>query len=230
MSPQPVDESAWELETGLPNDIDAYMVNCRFGIRDEYRAAITVPEGEAEDETAGMMFIFDMVDAEGNQVGQQGYSVGKGWNPSEDGLTIEHPTKKNVVNSTKYGMLQKRVVAELKVPMHEYGPPLDASSWEGLGFHWMLEAFTTFTGKETNVLLPTLFLGKKDDIAAPKPVEKVSADETTEALVALAKAATGPKAFQVKAMKVPGVVDNDELMAQVMEDGPEGFYAKHHGG
>jgi len=221
-------KAAWELESGLPNDVDAYMANCRFGLKDEYMASIQV--ADTDEGTTGLMFIFDMVSAEGELLGSQGYSVGKGWTPSEDGSEMTHAKRHNVINSTRYGVLQKRVIEDLKVDMPSRGLPSSAKVWDGMGFHWMLEDYETFTGKKGQSLLPTEFVGEKKDIAAVAPAAPVAASEVMDKLVALAVGATGPKAFQLSAMKVAGVSDNDELMAQILDEGPEGFYQKNHPG
>jgi hypothetical protein len=232
----------WELESGLPNDIDAYMWNCRFGIKDKYVQAVTVGGGE-EEGVAGLMFIADFYNEKGESLGtdqvvSQGFSVGSGWIPSEDGKSIHHPSRMNVVDNTRYGQLQKRVIKELGVNMKQYGVPINASVWDGMGFHWMMEEHATIKGKEPKRgLMPTIFLGRK--LAKDAPVQatgaasaagvvKVEAPaEVLAKLKNLASVVPDIQTFQRLALKEPGVVGNDELMGHVLDVSPAGYFAQN---
>jgi len=235
----------WELESGLPNDVDAYMWNCRFGTKDQYSQAIVVTgEGEA---VPGLMFLADFYDEKGNSLGtdqviSQGWSVGSGWIPSEDGSSISHPNRHNVVDNTRYGQLQKRVIKDLGVNMRQYGLPTNAATWNGMGFHWMMEEHATIKGKEPKRgLMPDRFLGKKNANEAPTapvagaagptaaaPGAKVPSDVAAQ-LKSLADASPDIKVFQKLALKIEGVVSNDQLMASVLDTGPTGYYAQNKG-
>jgi len=226
----------WELESGLPNDVDAYMWNCRFGTKDQYVQAVAVT-GE-EEGVAGLMFIADLYTADGIPLGggdqpiSQGWSVGSGWVPSQDGKAMHHPTRKNVVENTRYGQLQVRVLKQLGVNMREYGVPTDARSWDGLGFHWMMEELPTIRGKEPKrVLMPTLFLGKKPESEDPTKKQEAagvsaSADVAAQ-LNALVAASKDIKEFQRLALKIEAVTKDDNLMSSVLDSGPNGYYAQH---
>lgn len=227
------ERGAWDLESGLPNDVDAWMKNCRFGTKDEYKQAVVATSPGEGEGVAGLMFIVDLYSGEGEMIGSQGWSVGSGWIPSEDGLSMHHPTRKNVVDSSRYGQLQLRVMKELGVDMNQYGTPTVASSWDGLGFHWMLEEHPTVRGKEPKTgLMPSISLGKKAVTgappAAPAAPGKAGSDVMTK-LVALAEVSPDAKFFQRAALKIEAVTKNDDLMASVLDEGPEGFYAKNKG-
>jgi hypothetical protein len=127
-------QSAWVLESGLIDDVDAWITNPHFGTKDEYAEAVVA----GGSNTAPLMFIVDLADENGDIIASQGWSIGTGWEVSDDGKEIEHPKRKNVVHSTMYGMLQHRVVEDLGVEMDKYGLPTNADSWDGLGFHWNL--------------------------------------------------------------------------------------------
>lgn len=218
--------AAWETESGLIDDVDGYIVNAKFGVREEYAQAVLETSGAP----GGLMILFDIADENGEVMGNQGYSVGTGWTPSDDGLSISHVKRSNVVTNTMYGQLQKQVVKELKVDMGKFGKPTEATCWNGLGFHWMQKPHLTVSGKEATGLMPTLFLGKKDIVAgAPAtPSGPAAAPVTGAAAEAAAKivAECGTvKEFQLKIVKVPEVVADDALMAQCLDDGPEGFFA-----
>ncbi len=247
-------ESAWELESGLPNDVDGWMRNCRFGVKEEYMQQLVASGTGAE----GLMFLFDLVDENGELIGNAGYTVGSGWKANDDGTEITHAVRKNVVNTSRYGQLQYRAVKELKIDMDQYGEPTVANSWEGLGFHWMLESHETLKQLESGErekkqgLMPTQFLGVNESIRGgedAEPAEKSTKATATKKATAKAGASTksnGPKmdsklesdlkdaaqgndfkTFIRLAVKKPGVAADDDLMSYVMDDGPEGFFQSH---
>lgn len=243
-------KSAWETESGLMNDFDGWIKNARFGKREEYASKISVA-GDM-DESIGNMFLIDLVDESGEVVASQGYSIGTGWSISEDGFVISHPKRNNVIHQTIYGQLQHVVTDhdKLNLKMDEYGVPTDARSWEGLGFHWELAAHATLKEGETKqTLMPTAFLNVNESIrngageeapaapvkaAAPKAGVKTAAKASTTPvspmvteLTTLVKASKSQGEFALKAMKIKGLPQNDALMAQVLDEGPAGFYATH---
>ncbi len=217
--------SAWDTETGLPNDIDAWIRNAKFGTKDEYAQAVAATGAEG-----AIMMIFDLEDDKGEIVGSQGYSIGSGWIPSDDGMEISHPKRRNVVGSSMYGQLQNRVAKELKVDMDARGLPTEAKSWEGLGFHWLMQEHDTVGGEKKSGLMPVEFLGEKKAGAAPTKVATKTApatEGTAEKALAVLARTNDVKAFQERALSMPSVAANDELMAQVLDEGPEGFWATH---
>ena len=227
MSPEAQDQNqtAWETESGLIDDVDGYIANPHFGVKEEYMQAVIA----SGSDVIGTMLLIDLVDEAGEIIGSQGWSIGTGWEVAEDGMSISHPKRKNVVHSSMYGQLQNIVVKELGVPMDKYGVPTDAKSWNGLGFHWMLKPHTTVGGKEVNSLMPTQFLGIKGE-APPTTIPVVKAPPATvtaaetEAVKLVAESGT-VKEFQLKAMRISAIVNDDALMAKCLDDGPEGFYA-----
>ncbi len=188
----------------------------------------------------GLIFLIGVADENGEVIGNQGYSVGTGWTPSADGLSISHVKRGNVVTNTLYGQLQKVVIKELGVDMGPLGKPTDAMSWNGLKFHWMQKIHLTVSGKEATGLMPTSYLGQVAVAAAPAVAQPGPAQPAAAAAAAAAPAATATaagaalkvvvesatvKEFQLKIVKIPEVVADDVLMAQCLDDGPEGFYA-----
>ncbi len=227
----------WALESGLPNDVDAYMANCKFGTKDQYEQQIVAGGGSIG---MSLMFMFDLVSEDGELLGNAGFSIGSGWQTEDDGETVVHATRKNVVMSTRYGALQSRCVKELGINMREYGIPTVAKTWEGLGFHWMLEEHQTLKKLEDGSyemkqgLMPTTFIGVNEAIrggegVAEKP-DKTSGPKISEDLEEqLTKIAqeNDYKSFVKMAMKVEGVAKDDDLMSSVMDEGPNGFFAAH---
>lgn len=220
----PKPESTWDTETGLPNDIDAWIANARFGVKDEYAQVVQASGGE------GLMFLVDLIDGNGELVGSQGYSIGTGWIHSDDGKSISHPKRKNVVTNTMYGQLQNRVRKDLGVKMEERGLPTDGRSWDGLGFHWMQQEHDTVSGEKRTNLMPVLVLAAKAAGAAPAAAPAATVVGVPEALELQLKTlaqSNDVKAFQLAAMKLADVVANDALMASVLDEGPTGFFATH---
>lgn len=219
-------KSAWVLESGLVDDVDAWIANPKFGTKEEYAEAVVA----GGSNTAPLMFLVDLVDENGEIIANQGWSIGSGWEVSEDGKTITHPKRQNVVHSTMYGALQYKVVQDIGVDMDKYGKPTDADSWDGLGFHWNLTPHKTVSGKEVSSLMPTIFLGKagaSGSKPAPKKSEPSEQSEAMKKALELVAESNNAKEFQLKAMKVPAIVADDTLMSQCLDDGPEGFYAQN---
>lgn len=246
--------SAWDTESGLVDDIDAWMSNCRFGKKEEYAAKVALSEG-GSDESSGLMFLVDLIDETGEKVAEQGWSIGSGWTPADDGSEISHPKRNNVVKSTLYGQLQDKVRGDLGVDMEALGLPTVAASWNGLGFHWnQLSHATLDKNVQKSGLMPTAVLEMNMDLRngtapAPAPAAKpvagvrpavkppttakkgVSVAPALETrLNNLAKASPDADTFALAATKLPGASGNDDLMKELMDDSDAGYWAKHHGG
>lgn len=242
----------WETESGLIDDVDAWIANPHFGVKEEYSLVVVQTTG---GEQKGAMLLFDLADENGEIIGSQGYSIGTGWEISPDGLTIAHAKRKNVVTGTLYGQLQNRVVKELSVDMSQYGLPTDAMAWDKLGFHWMQQLHATVAGPEKPGLMPTAFLGKIGEEAvetaepaptpapapaakptarpAARPVAKAPPGKTlsageTAALKLVAETGTA-KEFILKAVKVPEIAGDDVLMGKCLDDSVNGFFKQHKG-
>lgn len=214
--------SAWDLETGLPNDFDGWVKTAKFGYKEEYAQAVQQRGGE------GVMLILDLDDEGGEAVASPGYSIGTGWIVSEDGKTISHPKRQNVVRGSMYGNLQTRVRKDLGVDMDSRGVPTDARCWEGLGFHWMQEEHAVVSRGEAGAPTKATGLMPVEVLGAQKPTVKVEApasDIEKELIGMVGK--MGLKEFQVAAIRKPDVVGDDKLVASILDDGPTGFYATH---
>ena len=223
------EKSAWEPEVGLPNDFDGWISNPRFGFKEEYmqKVQLTTP-----GTGAGLMFLVDLLNKEGEFEATQGWSVGSGWIPSDDGLEISHPKRANVVKNSLYGSLQVRVTKDLGVKMDDRGLPTQAKSWDGLGFHFMIEDHAVVTRGEGEApktaqgLMPTLVLPERKGATAAKATAPAELSGLEELLATMVNSMERGQ-FQLKAMKKDGVAADDALMAKVLDDGPDGFYATH---
>lgn len=225
----PVPAEEWETVLGLPDDIDGWITKPYFGPPAE--------EYEAVSGAGALFFKFTLVNAEGEDIANVGYSVGGGWIVQGDGESIEHPLRAKIVKNAVYGQFIDRVVKTLKVDMREYGSPRVAASWDGLGFHWMQESHATVgetkTGaKEATALMPVTYLGEIGEMpekTAAAPAAKAKAEETgpRAKLADLVGSSEDYKTFQRAALKIPEVAENDELLSEVLDDGPKGFWATH---
>jgi len=222
----------WILEEGLPDDFDFWITKAEFGYLPEYTDAsgaqvpLLIWYGESPD---------------GVEVEHIAWSLGKGWEPIKGGKEVKHINNKDrFVKSSMYGRLIQRV-HELGVDMSQRGSAKVASVWEGLGFHMKREeiefkGLLEDRGGKTSRLMPVAFLGeRKSGKATPKPAEdkstspeapKAEADDVLmKKLKALAK--TKPKdEFQRLVLDMPEVVDNDDLMADLLDDSDNGFWAR----
>jgi len=244
MTTEQEERGPWETESGLIDDVDAWIANPHFGVKEEYSQAVIDSSG---GEQRGVMLLFDLADENGEIIGNQGYSIGTGWEVSEDGLSISHAKRQNVVTGTLYGQLQNRVVKELGIDMAQYGLPTEATSWDGLGFHWMQVPHATVGGQEKTGLMPTEFISKIGEetppvaVPAAVPAARPAARRATRPAAAVTVSAgeqaaldlvaeTGTvKEFILKAVKVPEIAGDDALMARCLDDSATGFYATNKG-
>jgi len=259
MTTAPEERGPWETESGLIDDVDAWIANSHFGIKEEYSQVVVETTG---GEQKGAMLLFDLVDEKGEIIGNQGYSIGTGWVISDDGMSISHAKRRNVVTNTLYGQLQNQVVKNLGVDMTPRGLPTEASVWNDLGFHWMQTAHATVSGESKTGLMPTSYIGVRGETApepeqapvapAPAPVAPaapkvaparapaarpaarstaaVKAPSAAEQAAIKLVAETGtPREFILKAVKTPVIAADDILMNQCLDDSATGFYRTHKG-
>jgi len=221
----PGTEKDWELASGLPNDVDGWIKGATFGAgRDEYQAAAAASGTEPP-----VLLTLPLYNADGEPIGQQAYSVGSGWVVSDDGQEISHPVRTNIVRTSMYGRLIKRVKDELGVEMQKYGTPFRASTWDGLGFHWLLEAHPTVSGEEREGLMPTEYLGDTPPFEGGEEAGALIPPELDAVLADLAKGKTVVE-FQRQAVRLPDVADlSDEAMAYLMDRSQNGYWAQHRG-
>jgi len=235
----------WETATGFADDFDFYIDRARFGFNSQYMGG-TVP-----------LLIWEGHSPDAEDVTEVSFPIGSGWNVVANGARIEHEEgKKKIVRTSVYGHLIERVIRELRVESLESGSPLEAATWVGYGFHLKREKLE-YKGlkregdKEvvTERLMPVALIaepgkttGNKkttSENASPKsPSGEKSSPKSEEGqaipsllkarLIKLAKA-NERSAFQVAAMEIPEVTEDDVLLANILDDGPEGFWAKYHG-
>lgn len=241
MSPRGKSED-WDLEAGLPDDLDGYVQGAKFGFLEDYQAKGGLSGSE------GVLLILPLVSADGEEIGNTAYSVGSGWVVVKGGREIEHPTRRGIVRSSRYGRLIDRVVSELGVPMEDFGTPRQAVTWEGQGFHWNQEQHKTVSGETRNSLMPTSYLEKlgarvqrktsrtgagvrgapqveeeEGEAPAPRPAAKrpspapYAPSGVEKTLAGLAKNLDFAT-FVQRALQLKEVAGNDELVARVVDE------------
>lgn len=220
---RPGTEEEWETESGLPDDIDCWVSKSYFGYNPEYmqgKVPLLIWEGESPD-----LVLTRPIN----------WPIGSGWQIIDNGARVVHakdapPKLRRFIESSIYGRLIKRL-RELGVDMKQYGSAREAATWEGLGFHLVREEIE-FTGAadrgilvdrggKTSHLMPTEFLGERADAEVPAVSENLMAQ-----LKELAVKSATVRAFQVAAIKVPGVTESGDLVADLMDSGADGFYQR----
>jgi hypothetical protein len=211
-----IEDNSWETVSGLADDFDFYITRAYFGFRKEYldgNVALLIWEGESPDEDVTSVI----------------WPLGKGWEVTNRGASVQHPRRRNFVSTSMMGRLIDRVVKELKVDMRSRGKPTDAEPWVGLGFHMKRETIQfgegilEEKGGKTEHLMPVSVLPERGKPA--KPAEKSS--ELIDKLALLAKALDRQK-FQSKAMNMEEVAEDTDLLADILDESEKGFWARHH--
>lgn len=226
MEDQQVKDS-WDLDSGLPDDFDFYITSATFGYRQEYmngEVPLLIWEGESPDEDVESII----------------WPCGQGWEVIKGGAEVQHPKRNRFVKTSMMGKLISRVVNELGVDMRSRGPATRADVWKGLGFHMKREEIEYGSGiledrgGKTTHLMPVAVLektrtkGKVADRETPSSEretksEKSSSEITMKKLAALA-AKLSCEEWQKKALDMPDVVADDDLLGRVLDDSEEGLY------
>ena len=198
----------WALETGLPDKVNGYMINSQFGVNADYAAKVAASATEPGD--VPIMFMADLVAEDGTYIGGVGYSVGGGWIAAADGQSMSHPAKNNVVNSSRYGAFQAKVLKELEVDMRARGIPTTAAIWNGIGFFWSQQKLYTVGGDPKDVLFPEKYIGYLDPTELNAKFMAKGGKPTSSS----AATVTAPA---VAAAPAPGVVPAAPITAAVPE-------------
>ena len=222
MAEQQVKDS-WDLDSGLPDDFDFHITGASFGYRQEYmdgEVPLLIWEGESPDEDVESII----------------WPCGQGWEVIKGGAEVQHPKRNRFVKTSMMGKLISRVVNELSVDMRSRGPATRADVWKGLGFHMKREEIEYGSGiledrgGKTTHLMPVAVLEKATRTKAKAgaevedtKAEKPSSELTMKKLAALATKLSREE-WQKKAMDMPEVVDDDDLLSRVLDDSEEGLY------
>jgi hypothetical protein len=217
------ERDSWDLDSGLPDDFDFHITGASFGYRQEYmdgEVPLLIWEGESPDEDVESII----------------WPCGQGWEVVKGGAEVQHPKRNRFVKTSMMGKLISRVVNELGVDMRGRGPATKADVWKGLGFHLKREEIEYGSGiledrgGKTTHLMPVAVLEKESKgkakasaESAETKAEKASDELTMKKLAALATKLSREE-WQKKAMDMPEVVENDDLLGRVLDDSEEGLY------
>ena len=229
-------DNPWETIEGLDDDFDFYIEAPYFGFMKEYmegEQALLIWQGSSPDTDTSRVI----------------WPIGKGWEVVDSGARVTHEKREKFIKSSMYGKLINRVTSDLRVDMGKRGKPTDAEVWKGLGFHLnreeiKYEGLLEDRGGKTIHLMPTAFLGEKGKpavaVAKAKAAPSVSVGTPATAVASVASVSLLEKklsvlakandltTFQSKALDMPEVSANENLLAQVLNDGPDGYWAQHH--
>lgn len=221
------EKGSWLLESGLPDDFDFHITGASFGYRQEYmngEALLLIWEGESPDDDVESII----------------WPCGGKWEVGKGGAEAAHPKRVRFVKTSMMGKLIDRVVNKLGVDMQSRGESFEAKVWVGLGFHMKREeieygGILEDRGGKTVHLMPVGVLEAKAGkgatntdkskgtaaVVEDKPVTKV-----IEKKLSLLAKKLSKEEFQSKAMDMAEVVDDADLLAAVLEDSDDGFWAK----
>ncbi|MCL6558025.1 MAG: hypothetical protein K6U74_04335 [Firmicutes bacterium] len=246
----PENFNPWETESGLPDDFNLTITEAWFAKDARYKDGEVLllhwqgtVEKDGEEEELENPIIFP---------------CGSGWDSYDGGKTAEHEKgRKRFIGSSVYGRLIDRCVKDLGMMdlMLKRGDPKAAKVWVGLKFHLKREKIE-FGSKLEPIerLMPDKFLGEvrsgkltppkgTKTKAEPKPEPEPEPEEKTEAkaessdkkkklllakLQAIAKKAETFEEFYEKAVEIEGVTDDEEILAQVIDE-EAGIYVQVKG-
>lgn len=166
------------------------------------------------------------------------FTVGKGWFSSDGGKTVQHESgkpfglkgegRKYYNGSSKIAKLIRRCVEDFGIgdELAKRGDPNVAAVWEGFVFHMQYEQIDFGSGIDAK---PSLFPSRFVGVAGARTVQVAQTNGNGNAaakarVVALAKATDSYETFQVQAVEIPGVLEDDELLNSVLN--PTGIYAQ----
>jgi len=225
------ERDSWDLDSGLPDDFDFYITSAEFGYLREYmdgEVLLLKWHGESPDAELDRPII---------------WPCGKGWESVKQGAEARHDKHTRFMANSIIGKMISRVVNELGVDMRSRGLATTATVWKGLGFHMKSEdieyaGLMEERGGKTTHLMPTAVLGKvAKGKAKAKEVDSGNASSAAPSapinlvlqkkLILLA-AKLDKDEFQSKAMDMEDVVADDDLLAAILDDSEDGFWAKNH--
>lgn len=232
----PEEFDPFAFSSGLLDDVDVAIVSARFTTLSDYM-----------DGTQLLWVAETIVNGEdGPEENELRYSVGKGFEAAEKGdLAVREDGKKKPFNkSSAYALFVSAALdagAPLRERADEHGPNR-ASLFDGMIFH-MVQVTTKYGGDIGDIsrLMPDKYLGMKGEgkaqtKAAPAKAAKAEAangEVPAKLKVALRKVAKEVIAaggdyddYLVKAYEVDGVMDDPDAEAFMLDDSPEGVWAK----
>lgn len=227
----------WSTDSGLLDDFDFTITDAKFATDMQYndgQTLLMIWEGTTDDPDNPEQRIM--------------FPCGNGWLSPDGGKTAVHEGgRKRFIGTSMYGRVVNRCMNELDMldVFAQRGlPPTNAEVWVGLKFHMKREKIEFGSALEPRErLMPVAFLGvvgaeEESKAKSAKKAEKTekateqSAKEDAKRkalrikLTALAKKCETFEDFVTQAMEIEGVQDDEELLAQVIDE--NGIYAQAH--
>lgn len=218
-------DDSWTTEdSSFSDDWDFWADKATYGYRDEYLS------GEVP------LLILEGADPDG-EVRENIWAIGKGWEVEDGGAKVTHSKGKTRFHKmSNVGMMIDALVGTLGIgdKLRARGEATEAKTWVGIGMHLnrkkiVREGLVDDAGntKTSDVLLPTTFLGFRDGGGggATGKAGGANAAPLERKLQALCKLTQ--EKFTEKAIEMPEVVEDSDLLVSVMDDTEEGYWAKH---
>ena len=226
----------WELDSGFKDDFTGRVDTAEFKINERMGDSMTLE--------------LVLTDYEDQELVTLVYTCGPGWETADGGNVVHFKGKERFTKTTKLGLLMARIIELVGVDGAEaMGDPKEAKTWVNIVMHIVSEDREyTFQGTSgtTRDSLPTEFWdnekaylasqGASVSVTGSKKAEevrkKLAASKTPTPLLAkldgYAKTATSHDEFMEKALAHDEVAEDDDLVTQVTDPSPTGFYATHH--
>lgn len=225
----------WNTSRGLLSDYEGTVIESSFVTDPKYQnGEILLMEWTLE------------TDNPENPVWTERFACGRGWESVDGGQTATRVDGKEAdfQESSIYGRVINRVIGKGDGAnyaeqftgafdvLKERNTPDHADVWLGCKFFFTTETLEFGSGLEpVNRTMPVSFLGVGDTVptqtSTPTPTSTPNSDgELRGTLATLAQGLDDHDAFMAAALKVPGVSGNKVLLAELVDDTENGFFAK----
>lgn len=229
---------AWTTESGLVESYDGTVTRAWFGTDVRYmNGEVLLLNWEIKPDDPSQFSHLE------DGVIEERFPCGKGWDSNDGGKSATHESgnaNKRFHRSSIYGRIIDAVpsMPGLIDVLKDRGTEMEAKVWEGMRFHFARQEFDYGgeIGKKSRIM-PVEFLGEAGEGEKPSNgASKVAALKAKAAaankgnndlrgqLVELAKNSDTHESFMDAALEVPGVADDDDLLAAVADE--NGLYAE----
>lgn len=258
--PAKEEDDPWQTSAGFADNFVGYISEPFFGVDEKYN-----PEA--------MLFCATLQDKDGEPLATLKYSVGRGWVSDDDGAAITHPARAKINEGSRFGYFVDRLAQPktarapkrrdvispngkenglgLGALLKGRGTPLEAKSFNGLGFLWQLHKMPTLATDDKGEiiykdgLLPTEYVGTWEERTGAKssPTQTTSSRPAAPSaegvttieidipaplrkkLTAMAKSSKAQEFLRAAARDNDVISLPDEVMNHVLSGGDAGFWA-----
>jgi hypothetical protein len=239
----------FETPSGFADDFDFYIESAEFSTRDNYmngQVPLLIWHGHSPDAEDVTEVSFPV--SQGWEIRERGARVEHDRRKTFVRNSIMGHLIRRVVDDLN---------VEKQYPdFVEKGDPKRANIWVGFGFHLKREKIRypnlrrddATEGMETERLMPTSIIqyptvakAAKSANTQTQQTQQTQQDRQQEEqsapagssvlrakLIILARQSATREAFQLAALDMPNLAEDQDLMNEVLNDGPQGFYARYH--